>query len=81
MCVGCKIGIVQAPVYKVNCTECKIGSVNDYLHVPFTLYTFDHFNIVQDLMSKWSSGVGMCPNGVVIVFLTLFSAHTSQFLS
>ena len=25
MCVGCKIGIVQAPVYKVNCVECKIG--------------------------------------------------------
>ena len=25
MCVGCKIGIVQAPVYKVNCAECKIG--------------------------------------------------------
>ena len=25
MCVGCKIGIVQAPVYKVNCAECKVG--------------------------------------------------------
>ena len=25
MCVRCKIGIVQAPVYKVNCAECKIG--------------------------------------------------------
>ncbi|KAK0156393.1 hypothetical protein N1851_000309 [Merluccius polli] len=25
ICVGCKIGIAQAPVYKVNCAECMIG--------------------------------------------------------
>ena len=31
MCVGCKIGIVQAPVYKVNCAECKIGPLISWL--------------------------------------------------
>ena len=37
MCVGCKIGIVQAPVYKVNCAECKIGPIIlKELYVTFT---------------------------------------------
>ena len=27
MCAECKIGITQAPVYKVNCTQCKIEPI------------------------------------------------------
>ena len=48
MCVGCKIGIVQAPVYKVNCAECKIGPLvsNCKYH---SIVLSDHSPVQMDL--------------------------------